>query len=62
MRILTILFIVFVSSIGSSFGQILFSGEGIMDVKLGADWDQVEWELGFKGEKNGKAVYLPPES
>lgn len=22
-----------------------------MDVKLGADWDQVEWELGFKGEK-----------
>jgi len=51
MRIITTFFIVNVLSIVSSFGQILISGEGIMDVKIGADWDQVEWELGFKGEK-----------
>jgi hypothetical protein len=30
-----------------------------MDVKLGADWDQVEWELGFKGEKNSKSNVRP---
>jgi len=32
------------------FGQFIIPGEGVMDVKLGADWDQIEWELGFKGE------------
>ena len=22
-----------------------------MDVKVGSDWDEIEWELGFRGEK-----------
>lgn len=37
------------------YSQFLLSGEGIMDVKLGADWDEIEWELGFKGKKVGKS-------
>ena len=44
-------------TLGSStcFGQFLIPGEGIMDVKLGIDWDEVAWELGFKGMKLEKA-------
>lgn len=44
-----LVFIVISSSF--SFGQILIPGERIMDVIIGADWDEVEWELGFKGFK-----------
>lgn len=43
--------IIFFLSINKNYGQFLISGEGIMDVKIGADWDEVEWELGFKGKK-----------
>ena len=59
MRIFKVIFTLFIFSIGSSYGQILFAGEGIMDVKLGADWDQVEWELGFKGERYEKNNVRP---
>ena len=50
---LVIGFLIFSTSIG--FGQFLLSGEGIMDVKLGADWDEIEWELGFRGKKVEKS-------
>lgn len=30
-----------------------------MDVKIGADWDEVEWELGFKGHKMEKTDISP---
>lgn len=32
-------------------GQFLIPGEGIMGVKLGVDWDEIEWELGFRGKR-----------
>jgi len=32
-------------------GQFLIPGDGIMGVKVGADQDETEWELGFKGKK-----------
>ena len=51
MRLILILLVVFLFSANKNYGQFLISGEGIMDVKIGADWDQVEWELGFKGKK-----------
>jgi len=44
------LFIFSVVSV-KNYGQFVIPGEGIMDVKIGADWDEVEWELGFKGQK-----------
>ena len=37
--------------LGNAYGQIIIPGEGLMDVKIGADWDEVEWELGFRGRK-----------
>ena len=45
--------------VGKIYGQFVIPGEGIMDVKIGADWDEVEWELGFKGEKVDKADVDP---
>ena len=51
MRLVLVLLVVFLFSANKNYGQFLISGEGIMDVKIGADWDQVEWELGFKGKK-----------
>lgn len=39
--------------------QFLIPGEGIMDVKIGADWDEVEWELGFAGFKVDKSSIGP---
>lgn len=54
MKIGIIFLIIFFLSINENYGQFLISGEGIMDVKIGADWDEVEWELGFKGKKIDK--------
>jgi len=51
MRIIVTFLIVFIVCVGHSYGQFLIPAEGIMDVKIGSDWDQVEWELGFKGKK-----------
>lgn len=51
MSIRVIFLIIFFLSGAKSYSQFLISGEGIMDVKVGADWDEVEWELGFKGKK-----------
>ncbi len=39
----------------SAQSQFLIPGEGFMDVKLGYDWDEIEWELGFRGFKVDKA-------
>lgn len=50
-RLATFLCIAFFLVSGDSYGQFLIPGEGIMDIKLGADWDEIEWELGFRGEK-----------
>ena len=38
-----------------SCGQFIIPGEGLMDVKIGSDWDEIEWELGFKGKKIRKS-------
>lgn len=51
MRIGVAFLIIFFLAVNKNYGQFLISGEGIMDVKIGADWDEVEWELGFKGKK-----------
>ncbi len=53
--IFTLCVIIFFHCFGVSYGQFLIPGEGIMDVKLGADWDEIEWELGFRGKKLEKA-------
>lgn len=50
-RVATFLFIFFFLISVNSYAQFLIPGEGIMDVKIGADWDEIEWELGFRGEK-----------
>jgi hypothetical protein len=59
MRILITFLIIFSLSVSKNYGQFLISGEGIMDVKIGADWDEVEWELGFKGKKVNKSDIGP---
>lgn len=55
MRFLFALIIIFSFGILSTNAQFLIPGEGIMDAKIGADWDEIEWELGFKGFKIDKA-------
>jgi hypothetical protein len=50
-RVITFVVVIFFVSINTGYSQFLIPGEGIMDVKLGADWDEIEWELGFKGKK-----------
>jgi len=50
-RVGTFLVVTFLFLASDIHGQFLIPGEGIMDVKLGADWDEIEWELGFKGRK-----------
>jgi len=45
-----IIFILFLLSNGL-FAQFLIPAEGIMDVKIGLDEEEVQWELGFKGKK-----------
>jgi hypothetical protein len=60
MRLFTTFFIFLFASSTYCYSQFLIPGEGIMDVRLGADWDEIEWELGFKGKKISKAE-VPPE-
>lgn len=60
MRIGVVCLIIFFLATSKNYGQFLISGEGIMDVKIGADWDEVEWELGFKGKKIDKGDVSPP--
>ncbi len=48
-RLATFLLIVFTFLSSQNYAQFLLPGEGIMDVKLGADLDEIEWELGFRG-------------
>ena len=50
-RLATFLFVAFFLISSDNYAQFLIPGEGIMDIKLGADWDEIEWELGFRGEK-----------
>ena len=59
MRAQGIFFVTLVLIVGNSFGQIIIPGEGLMDVKIGADWDEIEWELGFKGKKLEKGEEDP---
>lgn len=47
-RVVFFLFL-FLTLNGVARAQFLIPGEGISDIKLGADWDEIEWELGFKG-------------
>ncbi len=56
--ILTFFCILFISTT-ESFSQFLIPGEGLMDIKIGIDWDEVEWELGFKGNKIEKGSVSP---
>ena len=59
MKLLFVFFIVFIGVPHWNYGQFLIPGEGIMDVKIGADWDEIEWELGFKGIKINKENVAP---
>ncbi len=59
MKFIGILFFIFMFALSQSFAQFLIPGEGIMDVKIGADWDEVEWELGFKGHMSDKEDVSP---
>ncbi len=56
----TLIFIIsLILSVHSLYGQFLIAGEGFMDVKLGLDWDEIEWELGFRGVKVDKTDMVP---
>lgn len=59
MRICVIFSFIIFLSLNESYGQFLIPGEGLMDVKIGSDWDEVEWELGFRGEKISKPKVNP---
>jgi hypothetical protein len=50
-RLDTFLLLIFTFLSIQLHGQFLLPGEGIMDIKLGADLDEIEWELGFKGNR-----------
>ncbi len=52
-RHLYILFVL-VFCINTVYSQNLKPGYGIRDLRLGIDWGEVEWELGFKGKKYSK--------
>lgn len=47
-----IFFIIFFLNTSLIYAQFLIPGHGISDVKIGADRDEIEWELGFKGKKS----------
>ncbi len=59
MRFIGILIFFFTISVQRGFAQFLIPGEGVMDVKIGADWDEVEWELGFRGFMQDKEDVSP---
>jgi hypothetical protein len=59
MKIIFSFLFIFFLIIGKNYAQFVIPGEGIMDVKIGADWDEVEWELGFKGTKVNKNAADP---
>lgn len=59
MRICVIFLFIYFLSMDKINAQFLIPGEGLMDVKIGADWDEVEWELGFRGEKIDKENTIP---
>ncbi|MCK5103960.1 MAG: hypothetical protein KAQ62_09200 [Cyclobacteriaceae bacterium] len=59
MRVAIIVLIIFFLSATRNYGQFLIPGEGIMDVKIGADWDEIEWELGFRGKKIDRINVIP---
>ena len=54
MRIVISFLVVFSLSVTHNYGQFLIPTQGLMDVKIGADWDEIEWELGFRGVKINK--------
>ena len=54
MRIVITFLVIFLLAATRNYGQFLIPAEGLMDVKIGADWDEIEWELGFRGEKVDK--------
>lgn len=51
MKIVISSLVIFFLSISQNYAQFLIPAQGLMDVKIGADWDEIEWELGFRGEK-----------
>ncbi len=57
-RIIPIIFIVFLSFHGL-FAQFLIPAEGINDIKIGLDEEEIQWELGFKGKKAPRAQARP---
>lgn len=59
MKLRIVFFLAFFSVSVPQYGQFLIPGEGIMDVKIGADRDEVEWELGFKGIRLTKEEVSP---
>ena len=54
LRIAPIVFILFLWS-SELFSQFLIPAEGIMDIKVGLDEEEIQWELGFKGKKVPRA-------
>jgi len=53
-RIIPIIFVAFLSCHGL-FAQFLIPAEGINDIKIGLDEEEIQWELGFKGKKTPRA-------
>ena len=60
MRIIITFLVIFLLSATRNYGQFLIPAEGLMDVKIGVDWDEIEWELGFRGEKVDRIDTPPP--
>ncbi len=52
-RTILLIFIALVS-FNSLWAQFIIPGEGIMDIKIGLDEEEIQWELGFKGKKMSK--------
>lgn len=59
MKTPSIFLIALILMLGKSYGQFIIPGDGLMGVKVGADWDEIEWELGFKGFKIEKDNVRP---
>lgn len=59
MKVVFSALILFILTTTWCYGQFLIPGEGIMDVKIGADWDEIEWELGFRGKKIDRINTIP---